>query len=194
MVLAISCLTLLAAIWGDGGVSTWLSSTGISTLLASIGFISLRFRRAYKVQGLRASPSDLLQQQAFFLGPLLPIGIVVLDTLISIVEGTRPLYWNLSKPGYVCVVRLFVSMPNESFPERRHQICRCSPLRHSTLHMLSTNASNLISDSISYHCGRLTLRRMRMGAKRMERCAGAGSTGGWEEPLKPSTVWSPSRL
>lgn len=86
MALVVSCLTFLTTIWGEGVVFNWLLNiTGISALLvwASIGLISLRFRWAYKAQGL--SLSDLPYQQPLF--PLLPVGVVILGTLMFIAEG-----------------------------------------------------------------------------------------------------------
>jgi len=66
-------------------VSWLLNLTGISALLvwASIGFISIRFRRAYKAQNKNLS--DLPYCQPLF--PLLPVGIVVLATLMFIAQG-----------------------------------------------------------------------------------------------------------
>ncbi|KIM38704.1 hypothetical protein M413DRAFT_420048 [Hebeloma cylindrosporum] len=84
--LAFSFLTFLTTIWGEGIVFTWLLNiTGISALLVwtSIGFISLRFRRAYKSQGL--SVSNLPYTQPFY--PLLPIGVIILGTLMFIAQG-----------------------------------------------------------------------------------------------------------
>ena len=84
--LVFSCLTFLTTIWGQSVVFIWLLNiTGVSSLLVwvSIGFISLRFRQAYKVQGL--SLSDLPYQQPFY--PLLPIGVIVLGTLMFIALG-----------------------------------------------------------------------------------------------------------
>ncbi|KII94543.1 hypothetical protein PLICRDRAFT_33339 [Plicaturopsis crispa FD-325 SS-3] len=84
--LAVSFLTFLTTIWGEGVVFTWLLNlTGISALLVwgSIGLISLRFRWAYHAQG--RALSDLPYRQPLF--PLLPIGIVVLATLMFIAEG-----------------------------------------------------------------------------------------------------------
>ncbi|KAF8804296.1 amino acid permease [Phlegmacium glaucopus] len=84
--LAFSCLTFLTTIWGQGIVFIWLLNTiGISALLVwtSIGLISLRFRQAYKAQGL--SLSDLPYQQPFY--PLLPIGVIVLGTFMFIALG-----------------------------------------------------------------------------------------------------------
>jgi len=49
----------------------------------SIGLISLRFRRAYKAQGL--SLCDLPYRQPFY--PILPIGVLVLGTLMFIAQG-----------------------------------------------------------------------------------------------------------
>jgi len=84
--LAFSCLTFLTTIWGESVVFIWLLNTiGISSLLVwiSIGFISLRFRQAYKARGL--SLSDLPYQQPFY--PLLPIVVIVLGTLMFIALG-----------------------------------------------------------------------------------------------------------
>ena len=84
--LAFSCLTFLTTIWGQSVVFVWLlSATGVSSLLVwiSIGFISLRFRQAYRAQGL--SLSDLPYRQPLF--PLLPIGVLVLGTLMFIALG-----------------------------------------------------------------------------------------------------------
>ncbi|OAX38858.1 hypothetical protein K503DRAFT_815677 [Rhizopogon vinicolor AM-OR11-026] len=86
MALAVSFVSFLTTIWGEGIVFTWLLNlTGISALLVwgSIGLISLRFRMAYRAQG--RSLSDLPYTQPFF--PLLPIGVIVLATLMFIAEG-----------------------------------------------------------------------------------------------------------
>ncbi|OJA11654.1 hypothetical protein AZE42_08380 [Rhizopogon vesiculosus] len=86
MALAVSFVSFLTTIWGEGIVFTWLLNlTGISALLVwgSIGLISLRFRMAYRAQG--RSLSDLPYIQPFY--PLLPIGVVVLATLMFIAEG-----------------------------------------------------------------------------------------------------------
>ena len=84
--LAFSCLSFLTTIWGQGVVFVWLLNViGLSSLVVwtSIGFISLRFRQAYKAQGL--SLSDLPFQQPLY--PLLPIGVIVLGTLMFIALG-----------------------------------------------------------------------------------------------------------
>ena len=84
--LAFSCLSFLTTLWGQGIVFIWLVKTvGISALITwtSIGVISIRFRQAYKVQGL--SLSDLPYQQPFY--PLLPIGVIVLGVVMSIALG-----------------------------------------------------------------------------------------------------------
>ena len=84
--LAFSCLTFLTTIWGQSVVFIWLlSATGVSSLLVwiSIGFISLRFRQAYRAQGL--SLSDLPYRQPLY--PLLPIGVLVLGMLMFIALG-----------------------------------------------------------------------------------------------------------
>ena len=84
--LAFSCLTFLTTIWNQGVVFTWLIKTiGISALITwtSIGVISIRFRQAYKAQGL--SLSDLPYQQPLY--PLLPIGVIVLGVVMSVASG-----------------------------------------------------------------------------------------------------------
>ena len=84
--LAFSCLTFLTSIWGQGIVFIWLVKIiGISALVAwtSIGVISIRFREAYKAQGLLLS--DLPYRQPFY--PLLPICVIVLGIMMSIASG-----------------------------------------------------------------------------------------------------------
>ena len=84
--LAFSCLTFLTTIWGQSVVFIWLlNATGVSSLLVwiSIGYISLRFRQAYKAQG--RSLCDLPYRQPLY--PLLPIGVLVLGTLMFIALG-----------------------------------------------------------------------------------------------------------
>ncbi|EGO02342.1 hypothetical protein SERLA73DRAFT_49618 [Serpula lacrymans var. lacrymans S7.3] len=84
--LAVSFISFLTTIWGEGIVFTWLLNlTGISALLVwgSIGAISLRFRIAYRAQELALS--DLPYIQPLF--PLLPIGVIVLAILMFIAEG-----------------------------------------------------------------------------------------------------------
>jgi len=84
--LAFACLTFLTTIWGQSVVFLWLvNATGVTSLLVwtSIGFISLRFRQAYRAQGL--SLSDLPYRQPLY--PLLPIGVLVLGTFIFIALG-----------------------------------------------------------------------------------------------------------
>ena len=86
MSLAMSFLAFFTTIWGEGIVLTWvLNLAGISALLVwgAFGFISLRFRAAWKAQGRPLS--DLPYTQPLF--PLLPIGVVVLATLMFIAEG-----------------------------------------------------------------------------------------------------------
>ena len=86
MSLTLSCLTFLTTIWGEGVVFLWLLNvTGISALLVwtSIGFISLRFREAYKAQGLDLA--DLPYRQPLY--PLLPVGVIVLGVLMFIAQG-----------------------------------------------------------------------------------------------------------
>lgn len=62
-----------------------LNVTGISALLVwtSIGVISLRFREAYKAQGLDLA--DLPYRQPLY--PLLPVGVIVLGVLMFIAQG-----------------------------------------------------------------------------------------------------------
>lgn len=86
MSLCFACLTFLTTIWGEGIVFTWLLNvTGISALLVwtSIGMISLRFRQAYKARGL--SLRDLPYHQPLY--PLLPLGVLILGTLMFIAQG-----------------------------------------------------------------------------------------------------------
>lgn len=86
MSLTLSCLTFLTTIWGEGVVFLWLLNvTGISALLVwtSIGVISLRFREAYKAQGLDLA--DLPYRQPLY--PLLPVGVIVLGALMFIAQG-----------------------------------------------------------------------------------------------------------
>ena len=81
--LVFSCVTFLTTIWGQGVVFTWLVRiVAISALInwTGIGIISLRFREAYKAQGLLLS--DLPYQQPFY--PFLPICVIVLGTLMTI--------------------------------------------------------------------------------------------------------------
>ncbi|QNP97028.1 YALIA101S01e03686g1_1 [Yarrowia lipolytica] len=74
---AISCLVFLTTIWGNAVVFTWfMNITGASAILTwmSIGFVSIRFRQALKVQGIPLT--DLPLKQPLY--PLLPILILVL--------------------------------------------------------------------------------------------------------------------
>ena len=84
--LAFSCLTFLTTIWGQSVVFIWLlNATGVSSLLVwiSIGYISLRFRQAYKAQG--RSLCDLPYRQPLY--PLLPIAVLILGTTMFIALG-----------------------------------------------------------------------------------------------------------
>ncbi|KAH9884943.1 amino acid permease/ SLC12A domain-containing protein [Cubamyces lactineus] len=84
--LAVSFVTFLTTIWGEGVVFTWLLDlTGISSLLVwgTIGVISLRFRAAWRAQG--RSLSDLPYRQPIF--PILPIATVVLSILMFAAQG-----------------------------------------------------------------------------------------------------------
>ncbi|KDR69445.1 hypothetical protein GALMADRAFT_1352458 [Galerina marginata CBS 339.88] len=86
MSLVFSFLTFLTTIWGEGIAFSWLVNiSGISALLVwtSIGLISLRFRQAYEAKGL--SLSDLPYRQPLY--PLLPIGVIILGTVMFIAQG-----------------------------------------------------------------------------------------------------------
>ncbi|OSC97918.1 hypothetical protein PYCCODRAFT_1471421 [Trametes coccinea BRFM310] len=84
--LAVSFVTFLTTIWGEGVVFTWLLDlTGISSLLVwgTVGVISLRFRAAWRAQG--RSLDDLPYRQPLF--PVLPIATVVLSILMFAAQG-----------------------------------------------------------------------------------------------------------
>ena len=84
--LAISFLTFLTTIWGEGAVFTWLLNlVGISSLMTwgSIGVISLQFRRDWKAQGRLMS--DLPYKQPLY--PLLPLFTIVLTVLMFAADG-----------------------------------------------------------------------------------------------------------
>ncbi|TCD68645.1 hypothetical protein EIP91_010300 [Steccherinum ochraceum] len=84
--LCVSFLTFLTTIWGSGVVFTWLLNlVGISALLVwgSIGFISIRFRRAWDAQG--RSLSDLPYVQPLY--PVLPLGTIILAGLMFAAQG-----------------------------------------------------------------------------------------------------------
>ncbi|KAI0832919.1 amino acid permease/ SLC12A domain-containing protein [Trametes gibbosa] len=84
--LAVSFITFLTTIWGEGVVFTWLLNlTGISSLLVwgTIGAISVRFRRAWTTQG--RALADLPYCQPLY--PILPIATVVLAILMFIAQG-----------------------------------------------------------------------------------------------------------
>ncbi|KAF9552618.1 hypothetical protein CPC08DRAFT_714456 [Agrocybe pediades] len=98
MSLAFAFLTFLTTIWGEGIAFTWLLNvTGISALLVwtSIGWISIRFRQAYKAQGL--SLLDLPYRQPLY--PLLPVGVIVLGTLMFIAQDMLLYDKSRSKQG-----------------------------------------------------------------------------------------------
>lgn len=98
--LLVSFLSFLTAIWSPGAVFAWLVNLGtISTLLVwmSIGWTSLRFRKAWRVQ--ERTLSDLPYAQPFF--PLLPVGVVVLGTVMLAAEG----YGAVTSGGGVQVCR-----------------------------------------------------------------------------------------
>ncbi|KAI9060005.1 hypothetical protein FKP32DRAFT_1679296 [Trametes sanguinea] len=84
--LAVSFVTFLTTIWGEGVVFTWLLDlTGISSLLVwgTVGVISLRFRAAWRAQG--RSLDDLPYRQPLF--PVLPLATVVLSVLMFAAQG-----------------------------------------------------------------------------------------------------------
>lgn len=84
--LLVSFLTFLTTIWGEGIVFTWLINlTGISALLVwgSIGFVSLRFRSAWRAQNRNLD--DLPYTQPLF--PVLPLAVVILAILMFIAQG-----------------------------------------------------------------------------------------------------------
>ncbi|RDX47758.1 hypothetical protein OH76DRAFT_1353813 [Lentinus brumalis] len=84
--LAVSFVTFLTTIWGEGVVFTWLLNlTGISSLLVwgTIGLISLRFRAAWKAQG--RSTADLPYTQPIF--PVLPLITIVLTVAMFAAQG-----------------------------------------------------------------------------------------------------------
>jgi L-asparagine transporter-like permease len=137
MALAMSFITFLTSIWGEGIVFTWLLNlTGISALLVwgSIGLISLRFRVAYRAQG--RSLSDLPYTQPLY--PLLPIGVVVLAIMMFIAEGYSAVK---EEPFQAKVCVLFKSSIFSHLiapmTERRCDIHRCCPLRRA-IHRLHT--------------------------------------------------------
>ncbi|KAI0677739.1 amino acid permease-domain-containing protein [Trametes maxima] len=84
--LAVSFVTFLTTIWGEGVVFTWLLNlTGISSLLVwgTIGAISLRFRAAWRAQG--RALLDLPYRQPLF--PVLPLVTLVLAVLMFVAQG-----------------------------------------------------------------------------------------------------------
>ncbi|EIW61182.1 uncharacterized protein TRAVEDRAFT_117373 [Trametes versicolor FP-101664 SS1] len=84
--LAVSFVTFLSTIWGEGVVFTWLLNlTGMSSLLVwgTIGVISIRFRRAWTAQG--RALADLPYQQPLY--PILPIATVILAVLMFAAQG-----------------------------------------------------------------------------------------------------------
>ncbi|KAL6307122.1 amino acid permease-domain-containing protein [Sparassis latifolia] len=86
MSLAVSFLTFLTTIWGEGIVFTWLLDlTGISALLVwgSVGPISLRFRQAWRAQGRVLD--DLAYIQPLF--PLLPVATIIIAVLMFAADG-----------------------------------------------------------------------------------------------------------
>ena len=84
--LAVSFITFLTTIWGEGVVFTWLINlTGISSLLVwgTIGAISLRFRAAWAAQG--CALDDLPYRQPLF--PVLPVVTLVLAIAMFVAQG-----------------------------------------------------------------------------------------------------------
>lgn len=108
-----SFLTFLTSIWGNGVVFTWLLNlTGISALLVwgSIGFVSLRFRAAWRAQG--RSAHDLPYAQPLY--PVLPVTVLVIAGLLFIGQG----YAAVKQQPASAVVR--VSPPSVFRPVRAH--------------------------------------------------------------------------
>ncbi|KAI0638672.1 amino acid permease-domain-containing protein [Trametes polyzona] len=84
--LAVSFVTFLTTIWGEGVVFTWLLDlTGMSSLLVwgTIGVISIRFRRAWEAQG--RALEDLPYRQPLY--PVLPVATVILAVLMFAAQG-----------------------------------------------------------------------------------------------------------
>lgn len=101
MALLASFLTFLTSIWGEGVVFTWLLNlSGISALLVwgSIGFVSLRFRRAWRAQG--RSVDDLPYVQPLY--PVLPATILVIAVLLFIGQG----YSAVKEQPFSAIVRV----------------------------------------------------------------------------------------
>ena len=126
--------TLLTTIWGQGIVFIWLIKTiGISTLVTwtSIGIISIRFRQAYKAQGL--SLSDLPYQQPLY--PLLPITVIVLGIMMSIALGYSSV---IQEPFDIRVSKItfkisFLESSHFTFLEYSCDICYHSAVYYSIL-------------------------------------------------------------
>lgn len=177
MSLAFSCLTFLTTIWGEGVVFTWLLNvTGISALLVwtSIGFISLRFRHAYKAQGL--SLSDLPYEQPLF--PLLPFGIIVLGTLMFIAQG----YSAARRDPFDARVRLRSNCLLRSGYEYTYRtwLRRTLALPSMlcfTLVTLPTSGFISRGKGTSFQSWKSTLLRMRFGGQGMEQQRGTGISG-----------------
>ena len=159
MSLAVSFLAFLTTIWGQGVIFTWLLNlTGISALLvwASIGLISLRFRAAWKAQGRPLS--DLPYTQPLF--PLLPIGVIVLGTLLFVAEGysavkVQPFSARVS----VGVGRIshitHADVPNPIRTSSRRTSVSCC-ISYSTWGTSCTSGTRSGDDNISYHCWKST--------------------------------------
>jgi amino acid permease len=101
--LLVSFLSFLTAIWSPGIVFAWLVNLGsISTLVVwmSIGWVSLRFRMAWRAQG--RTLTDLPYKQPLF--PLLPGGALVLGTTMFVAEG----YGAVTSGGGAKVTHTFV--------------------------------------------------------------------------------------
>jgi amino acid permease len=129
MALAVSFLTFLTSIWGEGIVFTWLLNlSGISALLVwgSIGLISLRFRVAYRAQG--RSLSDLPYTQPLY--PLLPIAVVVLSASMFIAEGYSAVKEEpFEAKVYILSMSSMISHLTALTTECRCDIYRYCPLR-----------------------------------------------------------------
>ena len=148
LTLAVSCLTFLTTIWGDGVVFNWfINLTGISSLLVwgTIGAISLRFRAAWRTQG--RDLADLPYRQPLF--PVLPLMVVILAVLMFIAQG------------YAAVVQepfsVRVSRPCSRPRDRADPARRTSSRRTSASGCTSSRTSATRSGSASSCARRTTL-------------------------------------
>lgn len=102
-VLAVSCLTFLTTIWGNGVVFSWftnLTSASSVVVWGAIGLISYRFRGALKAQGVPLSDLPMTQ----YLFPVMPILCVVIGGFLiagmgySSCQGTYGVDWDWKDP------------------------------------------------------------------------------------------------